>query len=93
MRERTVEAYLVKRVADTGGITRKTIWVGRFGCPDRWCGWPSTKRTGWVELKGDGGVLSGHQVREIDRLRSCGQRVDVLDTLEAVDAYVEAMSQ
>ncbi len=77
----------------TGGITRKAQWIARDGCPDRWCGWPTTKRSGWVEVKGDGGVLSGHQAREIERLRACGQRVDVIDTLEDVDRYVKEMSE
>lgn len=93
MRESKVEAYFVKRVADTGGITRKTQYVGRMGCPDRWCGWPSSQRFGWVELKGDGGMLSGHQLREIPRLRATGARVDVLASIDEVDAYVEEMSK
>jgi hypothetical protein len=92
MRESKVEAHLVKRVAQTGGVIRKAQWVQRKGCPDRWCGWKGTQRTAWVELKGDGGVLSPHQKREIVRLRACGERVEVIDTIEDVDRFVAEMS-
>lgn len=92
MRERNIEAHLRARVLATGGITRKAQWIGQMGCPDRWCGWPHNQRSGWVELKGKGGRLSRHQINEIARLKACGQRVDLLDTIEQVDAYVEEMS-
>lgn len=93
MRESKVEAYFKQRVVETGGMTRKARWIGHDGCPDRWCGWPSTLRRGWVELKGDGGRLSKLQEREIERLRACGERVDVLSTVEEVDWYVAEMSR
>lgn len=35
MREREVEAYLVKRVKALGGEVRKVQWVGRKNAPDR----------------------------------------------------------
>ena len=35
MRESEVEAYLVKRVKELGGDTRKMKWIGRRGAPDR----------------------------------------------------------
>lgn len=92
MRERTVEAWFKRRVEATGGITRKAQWINRAGCPDRWCGWATTKKTGWVELKGDGGVVSVHQQYEMARLRACGERVDVIASIEQVDAYVEEMT-
>jgi len=92
MRERTVEAYFKAQVELTGGITRKAQWIGRWGCPDRWCGWPSTKLTAWVELKGDGGKLSIAQVHEISRLRDCGERVDVLRSIEEVDAFIGSIA-
>ncbi len=92
MRERTVEVWFKHRVEATGGITRKTQWVGRWGCPDRWCGWPTTKRSAWVELKGDGGVISVHQQNEMARLRGCGEKVVVLATIQQVEAFVSEMS-
>ncbi len=93
MREREIEAHFKRQVELTGGITRKAQWVGRWGCPDRWCGWPATKASGWVELKGDGGKLSGHQEREIERLQACGEQVWVLATIEDVDAFIKEMTR
>ena len=92
MRERTVEAYLKFRVEQTHGIIRKAQWTGRAGCPDRWCGWPAHQRTAWVELKGKGGELSPHQVREIQRLLECGERVEVLSSFGEIDAFIEAIT-
>jgi hypothetical protein len=93
VRESKVEAHLVRQVALTRGFIRKAKWVQRKGCPDRWCGWPSTQRGAWVELKGDGGTLSPLQKKEIERLRACGERVEVIDTIEDVDEFVRMMSQ
>lgn len=61
MKERDIEAYLVKRVRELGGEVRKVKWVGRRGAPDRVvmlppghcdeteCPWSDS--TIWVELK------------------------------------------
>ena len=62
MRERDIEAHLVKRVKELGGEVRKVQWVGRAGAPDRVVmlprylssiPTPSTtfSETIWVELK------------------------------------------
>lgn len=92
MRESYVERYFKRRVKETGGIERKARWLDRRGCPDRWCGWPSTQLTGWVEMKKPATPdAKAHQAREHDRLRACGERVDVLTTMEEVDAYVKEM--
>lgn len=93
MRESKVEAHLCEQVKATGGIVRKAQWIGHRGCPDRWVGWPTTKRTGWVETKKPlTPHAEAHQAREHERLRSCGERVDVLATIEAVDAYIKEMT-
>lgn len=92
MRERDVEAYLVKSVRELGGEVRKVQWIGRRGAPDRLvmlplCGrggpWSSC-RTIWVELKAPGEKAKPHQVREHDRMRAMGQLVVVIDSLEGV---------
>jgi hypothetical protein len=93
MRERKVEGYLKDQVEASGGIIRKTRYIGRRNCPDRWCGWPATKKRGWVETKKPTTPeATANQAREHARLRSCGERVDVLATIEEVDAYVQEMS-
>lgn len=48
-------------------------------------------RTVWVELKRPGAVPEPHQEREHARLRAAGQRVVVLDSIAAVDAFVDAL--
>lgn len=63
--EEDVEAYLVKRVKEVGGLTRKVKWPGVEGAPDRLVMLPGVRsqvfshyrpdRTIWVELKRPGG--------------------------------------
>jgi hypothetical protein len=93
MRESKVEGHFCKRCHETGGMVRKVQWIGHRGAPDRWCGWPHTQKTGWVELKKPATPnAAAHQAREHARLRSCGERVDVLATIEEVDAYIKEMT-
>lgn len=42
-------------------------------------------RSIWVELKATGKVAEPHQLREHERMRKMGQRVEVVDSLERVD--------
>lgn len=88
MRERDIEQYLVKRVKAMGGEVRKVKWIGRAGAPDRalmlpfkWGG----DSLMWVELKAPGKKPEPHQVREHRRMRNMGQRVVVIDSLQAVE--------
>ena len=83
MREQTVEAYLVERARALGGEVRKIKWIGRRGAPDRLAMLPG--RTLWVELKAPGEKAKPHQVRERERMRRMGQRVEVVDSFERVD--------
>jgi hypothetical protein len=65
--EEDVEAYLVKRVKEVGGLTRKVKWPGVEGAPDRLVMLPrrcprvvggkvaDDRSTIWVELKRPGG--------------------------------------
>jgi hypothetical protein len=93
VREQTVEGYLIARVKASGGFTRKVVWQGRRGAPDRLCGWPELGNGGFVETKPPAGYDNqAHQEREQKRLRACGFRVDVLSTKDAVDTYVLEMT-
>lgn len=93
MRESEIEEYLVERVKALGGEVRKVRWVGRRGAPDRivmlparlpeGSGW--TDPTIWVELKAPGEKTKPHQLREHERMRRMGQRVEVVDSLKGVD--------
>lgn len=99
MRERDIEAYLVKRVKALGGEVRKVQWVGRRNAPDRLVMLPARAAgergvarrtllppaTVWIELKAPGVKPRIGQLREHGRMRSMGQRVEVIDSLEGVE--------
>lgn len=100
MRERDIESYLVKRVKAMGGEVRKVQWIGRNGAPDRLVMLPPkfVRDAGdvliyeglavWVELKAPGKKPETHQLREHERMRKLGQRVEVIDSLEGVGALL-----
>ena len=86
MREREVEAYLVREVKKVGGFTRKVQFIGHRGAPDRLVCIPHDRIHFLVELKRPkGGILESHQVREHKRLQESGFRVYIAYTKEAVD--------
>ena len=100
MRESKVETHLIDRVTATGGFTRKLVFVGRRGAPDRLVGWPQRHAPdrGWrwapihvfIELKRPlTPVEEDHQKREHERLRAIGFDVRVLATIEEVDRFIE----
>ena len=83
LRESDIEKYLVERVKALGGEVRKVKWIGRHGAPDRIVMLPD--RTIWAELKAPGEKCRPHQIREHERMRRMGQRVEVVDSFEGVD--------
>lgn len=94
MRESYIEQYLVDRVKELGGEVRKVQWIGRKGAPDRLVMLPDCYdgtvvtlggATIWIELKAPGEKAKPHQLREHDRMRKMGQRVEVIDSIEGVD--------
>jgi hypothetical protein len=95
MRESLIEAHLVKRVKEIGGEVRKVQWIGRRGAPDRLVMLPPFRFQGrplsitpvtiWVELKATGVPPEAHQLREHKRMRSMGQQVEVIDSIEGVE--------
>lgn len=87
-KEGKVEAYFVERVEKRGGITRKCRWLCRRGAPDRFWAFAG-KRSGFAEIKPPGVPLATHQEREIARLKAAGVTVYVIDSFEAVDAFIE----
>jgi hypothetical protein len=93
MRERDIERHLVQRVNQLGGEVRKVQFIGRRGAPDRLVMLPPVTIDGtpglppvsiWVELKATGIRPEPHQLREHDRMRAMGQRVEVIDSLDGV---------
>ena len=104
MREKDIEAYLVKSIKALGGEVRKVKWIGRNSAPDRLVMLPVQNGIGtglwqdttiWVELKNPETILTfpanareRAQAREHTRMRKMGQRVVVIGTLEGVEALL-----
>lgn len=97
MRESKIEAYFVQQVEAKGALQRKLQYVGRRGASDRMVVWSVLSENtlyheglvDFVELKAPGKKPDGHQEREHERLRRLGCSVFVIDSYEAVDAYVK----
>nr|WP_208450355.1 VRR-NUC domain-containing protein [Burkholderia anthina] len=87
MLEKTVETYLVATVRCAGGDAYKFSSPARVSVPDRIVIFPPA-RIYFVELKRPGGKPSKGQLREHERLRALGCDVRVIDSREAVDAFV-----
>ena len=83
MRESEVVEHLIRVVKAHGGEVRKTSWVGRRFCPDLRVLHP--KCCFWAELKSPTGRLSVGQVNEIEKLRSFGEKVLILRSIEDVN--------
>lgn len=89
MRESVIEKHLVTRVRDTlGGIAYKFKSPGRANVEDRLCLLPQG-RVWLVELKAPGQQPTEGQLREMSRHRALGHNIAVLDSIEAVDAWIE----
>ena len=68
--QRTIEAALVKRVTALGGVTIKIMLIRGF--PDRLVFLPGGRVVAVETKRPQGGRLSPHQKRWIDRLRGLG---------------------
>lgn len=89
MLELRVEDYLRDRVKALGGETRKVRWPGRRGAPDRLVLMLDRPPT-FVEVKRPkGGIVAAHQKREHKRLRGYRCRVVILDSIAAVDRWLD----
>jgi len=86
MLEKTVEAALVKRVKELGGIAYKWTSPGRTGVPDRIVMLPG-KGIVFVELKRPGGQATVRQLREHETIRGFGFEVRIIDSLEEARAF------
>ncbi|WP_196481973.1 VRR-NUC domain-containing protein [Burkholderia vietnamiensis] len=91
MLEKTVETYLVDRVRAAGGDAYKFTSPQRRSVPDRIVAFPPG-RLYFVELKRPGNKPTKPQLREHERLRALGCDVRVIDSREAVDAFVREAS-
>jgi len=93
--ERKIENYLVKRVRETGGFTRKLKWIGRNGAPDRMVWWkpsisdPLRVLIYFVELKAPGKKPTKQQAIEHQKMWDSGiYLVRVLDSEAAINDFI-----
>lgn len=84
MRESVVEARLVRRVREAGGVAYKFTSPARRSVPDRLCVLPEGVMF-FVECKRPGEKPTEAQAREHARLRALGHVVHVVDSPAAVD--------
>jgi hypothetical protein len=87
MLEKTVEAYLVERVRALGGTAYKFTSPARASVPDRIVILPPA-RIYFIEVKRPGGKLTRGQEREHEHLRRLGADVRVLDSIGAINAFL-----
>jgi hypothetical protein len=86
MLERTIEAALVRRVRDLGGLCEKFVSPGRRSVPDRIVTLPGG-RIVFVEVKAPGKGPTELQERDHWRRRKLGCEVVVINTVEAANAF------
>jgi hypothetical protein len=78
------------RLEDRGASAVAAEWMHKATkAVARELGWRFS--TTWVELKAPGKKAEPHQEREHERMRAMGQHVVVLDSIEAVDQFIEGM--
>lgn len=86
-RESSVENYLVKRVAEIGGETRKLKWIGRRGAMDRLVLYRGAH---FVELKRPkGGKLSAQQATEYETFTRLNVSIHIVNTKAKVDEFID----
>ena len=87
MREKTVEAKLVKAVKAAGGIAPKFVSPGLDGVPDRLVLFPGGK-CAFIELKAPGKTLRPLQVRRKRQLEKLGFLVYCIDRPEQIGGII-----
>lgn len=89
MRERDVEAYLVRQIELHGGTCEKFVSPGRRFVPDRLCSL-RRGRVFFVEVKAPGKTVTPAQRRDHSRRRDRGFDVFVLDSIADVDRLISS---
>jgi hypothetical protein len=86
MLEKTIEAALVRRVKELGGLCEKFVSPGRRSVPDRLVTLPGG-RIVFVEVKAPGKSPTELQERDHWRRRKLGCEVIVINNMENVEAF------
>lgn len=87
MREKTIEAALVKRIKTLGGLCEKFVSPNKRGVPDRIILLP-LGRVIFVEVKSCGKVPTKLQLRDHARRRELGFEVVVIDSIDAINMFI-----
>lgn len=88
MREKYIEACLIRKVKKYGGLCLKLVSPGNDGMPDRICLLPGGEVL-FVELKALGKKPRPLQIRQMERLRNLGFRVEVADNENLIDELLQ----
>ena len=88
--EKQIEAYLVQRAASLNGWAIKLLSTYVAGLPDRLVLMPGG-RVAFVELKAPGEIPRRIQKFRHMRLGAMGFRVEVINSIEGVDALLESL--
>ena len=86
--EKHIEAYLVKRVKERGGIAYKFVSPAHRGVADRIVCLPGGA-VWFIELKAPGGRLSPLQKVFADDMKRLGQKYACLWSREQVDGWID----
>ena len=85
--EKVIERKLVEAVKANGGMCIKLLCDQLTGLPDRMCLFPNHKIV-FVELKTTGRKPKRIQLFIHDKLRALGFRVEVIDSVEGVEQFI-----
>lgn len=85
--EKVIERKLVEAVKANGGMCIKLLCDNLLGLPDRMCLFPGHKIV-FVELKTTGRKPRRIQVFMHNKLRALGFRVEVIDSIEGVEQFI-----
>ena len=88
--EKVIERKLVEAVKSKGGMCLKLLSDYITGLPDRLCLFPGQKAI-FVETKTTGEKPRKIQVFIHNRLKALGFRVEIIDSLDKVNSFVNSI--
>ena len=88
--EREIEKYLGRELKAVGCLWYKWVSPGAMGVPDRILILPDSGVC-FLELKTENGKLMPLQIIQIERLRTWGQRVEVIRGMDDAREFVDRL--
>lgn len=90
MNEKLIERKLRENVRKLGGIALKLVSPNHRGVPDRLVLMPGG-RVSFAEIKTTGKKPTPLQVKSIEMLRGLGFEVEVIDSQDGLDKFLEGL--